>query len=411
MYRHGKGPRGFTLVELLVVIAIIGVLIALLLPAINAAREAGRKTQCRSNLSQIGKAMHNYASQFGGFPPSSTGWIVNPAAFGPVASINPTDPTQGENVQTSQGHGHVYSWMALLLPQLEQQGIYQLLDFRALTFNPALGDPLPPLPGGGSRRQANYQKAANSEVPVFKCPSFRGNPYSTASEFAAGGLFTNVALSQYSGMGASTINKLLDPSVRPDGVLSPPKYRIKGGCSFRDIQDGTSNTIMCVENRETRYASWLDGSTAAVWALHADTQQCASNPGTQIIPPAAGILYAQVNPSPGSSVPVMPALNLGGNQLDPRPGATPTNRVVFGDSSMIVNLARTPASGTGSSSRRVQFKNNWDWGPSSQHSGGAFHLMADSSVQMVADSVQAQAYFAAATRSGKEPPGEISTGN
>lgn len=400
MYRHGKGPRGFTLVELLVVIAIIGVLIALLLPAINAAREAGRKTQCRSNLSQIGKAMHNYASQHGGFPPSSTGWITGPGAAN-VASINPTDPAVGENNQACTGHGHTYSWMAILLPQLEQSAIYQLLDFRALTFNPSLTNPL---------LAPRYQKAANTEIPVFKCPSFRGNPFSTATEFAAGGALTNVALSQYSGMGASTINRMLDPSVRPDGVMSPPKYRIKGGCSFRDIQDGTSNTIMCVETRETRYAPWIDGSTAAVWALHADTQQCASNPGTQIIPPAAGILYAQVNPSPGSSVPVMPALNLGGNQLDPRPGGTPTNRVVFGETTMITNLARTPASGT-PSARRVTFRNNWDWGPSSQHSGGAFHLMADSSVQMIADSVQAQAYYAAATRSGKEPPGETATGN
>lgn len=400
MYRHGKGPRGFTLVELLVVIAIIGVLIALLLPAINAAREAGRKTQCRSNLSQIGKAMHNYASQHGGFPPSSTGWITGPGAFS-VSGVNPTDPAVGENNQACRGHGHTYSWMAILLPQLEQQAIYALLDFRALTFNPALTNPALLL---------RYQKAGNSEIPVFKCPSFRGNPYSTATEFAAGGALTNVALSQYSGMGASTINKLLDPSVRPDGVMSPPKYRIKGGCSFRDIQDGTSNTIMCVENRELRYAAWIDGSTAAVWALHADTQQCASNPGTQVIPPTAGILYAQVNPSPGSSVQVMPALNLGGNQLDGRPGATPTNRIVFGSSTMMLNLARTPASGT-ATSRRVQFANNWDWGPSSQHSGGAFHLMADSSVQMVSDSVQAQAYFAAATRSGKEPPGEVATGN
>ena len=405
MYRHGKGPRGFTLVELLVVIAIIGVLIALLLPAINAAREAGRKTQCRSNLSQIGKAMHNYASQHGGFPPSSTGWITGPGAFS-VSTINPTDPAVGENNQACRGHGHTYSWMALLLPQLEQQAIAGLLDFRLLTFSAPMGisDPI-----RAAQVKANYQKAANSEIPVFKCPSFRGNPYSAASEFAAGGALTNVALSQYSGMGASTINRLLDPGVRPDGVLSPPKYRIKGGCSFRDIQDGTSNTIMCVENREIRYAPWIDGSTASVWALHADTAQCATNPGTQIIPPAAGFLYAQVNPSPGSSVQVLPALNLGGNQPDKRPGAT-AGLIVFGPRTLLQSLAQTSATGA-SSTRRVQFSNNWDWGPSSQHSGGAFHLMADSSVQMISDSVQAQAYFAASTRSGKEPPGETATGN
>jgi prepilin-type N-terminal cleavage/methylation domain-containing protein len=395
MYRHGKGPRGFTLVELLVVIAIIGVLIALLLPAINAAREAGRKTQCRSNLSQIGKAMHNYASQHGGFPPSSTGWITGPTAAN-VSTINPTDPGAGENVATSMGHGHTYSWMALLLPQLEQQAVASLLDFRALTFAPGAF-------------LVRYQKAVNAEIPVYKCPSFRGNAYSSEPRYT-GAFQTNVALSQYSGMGASTINRLLDPGVRPDGVLSPPKYRIKGGCSFRDIQDGTSNTIMCVENREIRYATWIDGSTAAVWGLHADPAQCGTNPGTQIIPPAAGALFATVNLSPGSSVQVLPALNVGGNQLDTRPGATPNNRVSFATRQLLRDLARTSAAGS-PSSRNVVFDQNWDWGPSSQHSGGAFHLMADSSVQMISDSVQAQAYFAACTRSGKEPPGETATGN
>jgi prepilin-type N-terminal cleavage/methylation domain-containing protein len=400
MYRHGKGPRGFTLVELLVVIAIIGVLIALLLPAINAAREAGRKTQCRSNLSQIGKAMHNYASQHGGFPPSSTGWVVGPAGF-LVSNVNPTDPGSGENVQTSAGHGHVYSWMALLLPQLEQQGVYSLLDFRTMTFGASAS--------GNVQLIARYQKAVGTEIPVYKCPSYRGNPISGEARYTSA-FQGNVALSQYSGMGASTINKLLDPAVRPDGVMTPPKYRIKGGCSFRDIQDGTSNTIMCVENRETRYATWIDGSTATVWALHADPQQCATNPGTQVIAPTAGVLFATVNLSPGSSVQVMPALNLGGNELDKRPGGNPQDRVSFAKTTLLKSLAQTSASG-GSSSRNLTFQSNWDWGPSSQHSGGAFHLMADSSVQMISDTVQAQAYFSAATRSGKEPPGEISTGN
>src|SRR6187401_1545370 len=106
---------GFTLIELLVVIAIIAILIALLLPAVQQAREAARRTQCKNNLKQLGLALHNYESAFGVFPP---GW---------VASQGLTYPPGGANSTTGvDGHGS-WSWAALVLPYVEQASLFNTL--------------------------------------------------------------------------------------------------------------------------------------------------------------------------------------------------------------------------------------------------------------------------------------------
>jgi len=104
--------RGFTLVELLVVIAIIGTLVALLLPAIQAARESARKSSCRNNLHQIGVAMHNYESAYGKLPPGYK------YAAGP------------------QGNALGYSWTAMLLPFMELQSLYDAFDFKLPIYDP-----------------------------------------------------------------------------------------------------------------------------------------------------------------------------------------------------------------------------------------------------------------------------------
>jgi len=101
--------RGFTLIELLVVIAIIAVLIALLLPAVQAAREAARRAQCTNNLKQIGLAMHNYISQQDIFPQGAMS----------VA------PSQGWGAWGNNG----YTWRVLILPQMEQNPVYNALNF------------------------------------------------------------------------------------------------------------------------------------------------------------------------------------------------------------------------------------------------------------------------------------------
>ena len=132
-----KTPRrhrhAFTLVELLVVIAIIGVLVALLLPAIQAAREAARRAQCSSNLKQIGIGLLNYETTRKHFPPGQ---------FKP------------ENANSKSA----YSWSVWHLPYIEQQQVFDLLDFTVASHEPP--NNMPDLSG-----------PANTVIPIYVCPS------------------------------------------------------------------------------------------------------------------------------------------------------------------------------------------------------------------------------------------------
>ena len=112
----GRRDRGFTLIELLVVISIIGVLIGLLLPAVQAARESARKAQCTNNLKQIGLALANYVDTLGAFPPGYlSGW--------------------DSYYRTETGPG--WGWAGMILPQLEQGPLFAAINFNATIEDPA----------------------------------------------------------------------------------------------------------------------------------------------------------------------------------------------------------------------------------------------------------------------------------
>src|SRR4051794_39909911 len=135
--------RGFTLIELLVVIAIIGVLVALLLPAVQAAREAARRMQCTNNLKQIGLAFHGYESAVGSFPSGLISTLVDPKWTMPAGDCNAAPPELGPG----------WGLFALAFPYLEQQSLANALNFSLGIASPA------------------SQTVRGTQVSAYACPS------------------------------------------------------------------------------------------------------------------------------------------------------------------------------------------------------------------------------------------------
>ncbi|MBA3315608.1 MAG: DUF1559 domain-containing protein [Planctomycetaceae bacterium] len=225
--RHAH-RRGFTLIELLVVIAIIAVLIALLLPAVQQAREAARRTQCKNNLKQIGLAMHNYHDTFNSFPP---GYITKQDCN--VAGAWPACNT---------GERGLWSWGASILPFVEQGNLTNLLQVGTITLDQALAIPA-------------SRAALQTPLPVYLCPSDPGPPL---NDFVAasdrydfrvtpdGTTMVQIARSNYVMM-ANAWDSTTPPVYfaqygKPHG-MGFANSSVKIGA----ITDGTSNTILVGE--------------------------------------------------------------------------------------------------------------------------------------------------------------------
>jgi prepilin-type N-terminal cleavage/methylation domain-containing protein len=145
-----RSRRGFTLIELLVVIAIIAILIALLLPAVQQAREAARRTQCRNHMKQIGLALHNYTSSHNVLP------------FGKGPSYAPIDPTIPVYARWSQH--------ALILPYLDQAPLYNTINFNRPPDTPGMGGVIAFMPAYSNPGGINATPS-RTVVPGFLCPS------------------------------------------------------------------------------------------------------------------------------------------------------------------------------------------------------------------------------------------------
>lgn len=217
-----KWSKGFTLIELLVVIAIIAVLVALLLPAVQQAREAARRTQCKNNLKQFGLALHNYVDIQKILPP------------GYVSSFTAT----GDDL------GCGWGWAAMLMPQLDQSPVFQLIDF-----------------------SSGIESATNATIrlktfPVFLCPSDDASDQWPAKSYNPStgvplNIICNVASSNYVGMYG-----ISEPGVDGEGVF----FR-NSNIALADITDGLSQTIVIGErSHRLGEATWTGSVTGAMLA-------------------------------------------------------------------------------------------------------------------------------------------------
>ncbi|HEV2969505.1 MAG TPA: DUF1559 domain-containing protein [Pirellulales bacterium] len=243
--------RGFTLVELLVVIAIIGILIALLLPAIQAAREAARRSQCSSNIRQLGLALLNFHSGHRTFPASST-WLDSK---GLPNIINSPIPTSNHALNSP---GLYKNWVIDILPQIEGNDIYKTMDLKQ-PINNAINAP-----------------ARATHMGVMCCPSdpynatpFDGSQNAATSLLSPKGATPLWARGDYA---ANASTGFMSVGSNSDDAASAAVWRNKYQCGVMganvalkatEIKDGTSKTILVCEIR----AGLVPFDCRGVWAM------------------------------------------------------------------------------------------------------------------------------------------------
>jgi len=225
-FLHRRLHRGFTLIEWLVVIAIIAVLIALLLPAVQQAREAARRSQCKNNLKQLGLALHNYHDTCNTFP---------------YAAAN-TGQTFRQSTDIVTNHtGYLY-----LLPYLDQAPLYNRFNFSAATGNhmgASTSVSSGTLAGGGPVTSGNATLSTQI-LTVLLCPSDSGKKVYTSTNQYYGCGVSNSAHASY----AFSVSSGNTPAMwDKENTVLRCMFGLNSHCKIGDVKDGSSNTVAMTE--------------------------------------------------------------------------------------------------------------------------------------------------------------------
>ena len=355
LHRQRKRGRGFTLVELLVVIAIIGVLVALLLPAIQSAREAARRTSCNNNLKNLGIAALNFHDSHKKLPTSNRAAGVTNAPR--------------------------YAWATLMLPYFEEQNVFDLYDFKSNWSKPTAANnkPLP-----------NAQLVA-TRLNVFECPSVpeegrldgdlqywsQGIPDWKTSQCAAPTDYAPITqveqglVTWRDASGQPVVDQDPDPTIKLDRTGMLLRNTV---ATLRHVTDGTSNTILLAETAGRPFVYRKNGRVGDVLTNRV-------NGGGWARPASEFGLYGSSNE--GDSFPGPCAVNCTNGEDYLKNGTS--------DMSIVPLTLGTIAYGTNGTSETFAF-----------HPGGANILFGDGSVHFLSEDISIRVYARLVTRKGGE---------